>query len=200
MAETIIHEFVRKHEKALIYTSIQHAFTKFETKHYTENAEKTELADTRRTGNIVYDEIGEKSATVLMHGPWPYERAQLLAVFPANGVFDALLDELPPERQRIGLSISDTDLGEIAAGRSDYSYKHERLILSDMVDGYILTGPILQYEAVTPISGFITVENVEAAIANFPGPNVEDEIDEVALNEYITGLLENRLKYFERFK
>ena len=200
MAEVIIREFVRKGEKALIYTSVQHAFTDFESIHYTDSAEKTGLDDTRRTGNIVHDQIGDRSATVLMHGPWPYERAQLLAVFPANGVFDSLLDEMPPEQQRIGLKITGTELADISAGRSDYAYKHDGLKFSDVCDGYILTGPIQQYEVVSPIPDFITADTLEAAIRNFPGPNVVEEIDEVELNEYIAGLLANRKKYLERFK
>ena len=200
MAEVIIREFIRKREKALIYTSIHRAFTDLETVHYTESAEDTGLSDTRRTGNIIHDEIGDRSATVLMHGPWPYQRAQLLSVFPANGVFDSLLEELPVERREMGLKVAGTELGDIRIGRSDFAYKHDGLTLSDVCDGYILTGPIVEYEVVRPISGFITKENLAVAVRDFPGPTVVEEINEVELNEYIQGLLQNRLKYLERFK
>jgi hypothetical protein len=200
MAEVIIREFIRKREKALIYTSIHRAFTDFETVHYTESAKDTELSDTRRTGNIIHDEIGDRSATVLMHGPWPYERAQLLSIFPANGVFDSLLEELPPERQQFGLKVAGTELGDVRIGRSDFAYKHDSLTLSDVCDGYIVTGPIIEYEVVHAIPNFITQENLAVAIRDFPGPTVVEEIDEVELNKYIEGLLQNRLKYLERFK
>ncbi len=200
MAEVIIKEFIQKREKALIYTSIHRAFTDFETVHYTESAEETGLSDTRRTGNIIFDEIGDKSATVLMHGPWPYEKAQLLSVFPANGVFDTLLDELPADRQQLGLMVSGTELADIAIGRSDFAYKHDKLTLSDVCDGYILTGPIIEYKVVTPIPAFITPVNIAEAIRNFPGPKVTEEIDDIELNSYISGLLANRLKYLQRFK
>lgn len=200
IADAIRREFIRKGEKALVYVSVRHAFTDFETIHYTENAEKTGLDETRIAGNIIHDEIGERSATIMMHGPWPYQRAQLLAVYPANGVFDSLMEDLPEDRRFVGLQIKGTELAEISAGRSDYAYKYNNQKLGDLCDGYILTGPIVKYEVVTPIPEFITEGNIDEALRNFPGPTVVEDVDVAGLNEYIAGIAANRAKYLERFK
>ena len=198
MADVIRREFINRDKKALIYMGMQHAFTDFVAIQYQENAEKNQLGETRRTRNIIHDLIGDRASTVLMHSPWPYKRAQLLAVFPANGVFEGLFEELPQEMHNAGFRIDGTELDDFAAGRSDFAYKYDGLKLKDMCDGYILVGPIGEYAMVTPILEFINEGNIEQANFNFPGANVED-ISAQEMNEYIIGLLENRRKYLERF-
>ena len=198
MADVIQKEFIGRGKKALIYVGMQHAFTDFVAIQYRENAEKNELSETRRLGNIIYDSIGEDASTVMMHSPWPYKRAQLLAVFPANGVFEKLFEELPPEAHQVGFPVDGTTIEEFAAGRSDFAYKYDGLKLSDMCDGYLLFGPIEGYEMVTPILNFINDGNIDRANTNFPGANVES-ISVEDMNTYIVGLLDNRKKYLERF-
>ncbi len=178
---------------------MQHSFTAFETKEYTENAEESGLGDTRRAGNIIYDLIGDRAGTVLMHGPWPYDKAQLLSVFPADGVFDSLMDDLPVEQRTAGLLVTSPELVDIRAGRSDYSQDYSNLKLSDMCDGYIITGPINEYEMVEPIADFITEENIATAMSDFPGTN-PGEISVEDMNKYIAGLLENRKTFLRKFK
>lgn len=198
MAQVIKREFINRDKKALIFLSLQHAFTDFVAVQYGENAEKNQLAETRRAGKIVYDLIGDRASTVLMHSPWPYKRAELLAVFPANGVFESVFEELPQEFHRAGFLIDGSDLDDLAAGRSDFAYKYDGLKLKDMCDGYIIVGPIEDYQMVTPIDGFIDEDNIDRANRDFPGANVED-ISAQEMNDYIVGLLDNRKKYIERF-
>ncbi|MBT3273100.1 MAG: hypothetical protein HN368_08110 [Spirochaetales bacterium] len=199
MADVIRKEIINKDEKGLIFVSSQHAYTAFEAKEYTENAAESGLSDTRRGGNIIYDLIGNRSATVLMHGPWPYKKAQLLSVFPADGVFDKLIDDLPEDRQSVGLLVTSPELIDIRAGRSDYSYEYDGLKLSDMCDGYILLGPINEYEVVSPIADFITEDNIATTIANFPGAAPGD-ITVEEMNDYIASLTTNRKTFLAKFR
>ncbi len=201
MAETVMREFVRKGRRALIYTTIQHAFTSFRTIEYAEKARKVELGDDRRAGNIVYDRIGDEAATVLFHSPWPYKRAQALVTYPADGAIDRLMENLSDDTAYVyaGFDTHGTPFGELDSDRNDFSYGYdERLSLADFCDGYIITGPIGDYETVTLIPGFINDSNIAEAIARFPGPNIDSvTVDE--MNSFIAGVLDSRAKIIDRF-
>lgn len=198
MAETILEQFVRRDEPALIYVSIQHAFTSFVLKEYAEKAQEMGLSEARRLGNIVFDRIGTDAATVLFHAPWPYDRAQTLITHPADGAIDRLLKELPEAYQRAGFDVPGTPFGHLDAERNDFAKEYDDLLLSDLCDGYIITGPIAAYEPVVAIPGFITEENLDEAMRRFPGPNL-DPVTAEELNSYIAGVIDSTQQLIDRF-
>ena len=198
IAETIMDEFVRKGEKALIYTSMEHAFTGFESADYVENAKKMNLADSRRAGNIVYDNIGNRAATVLFHSPWPDRRAQTLISFPLDAAVDRLLEELPEESRFFGVDVIGTPFGALDADRNDFARGQDDVTLADMCSGYIATGLFKEWTPTAPIPGFINDANFEAAVRDFPGPNIESTTVE-EMNSYISGVADSRAKLVERF-
>jgi hypothetical protein len=198
MAETIIREFVQKDVKALIYVSLQHAFTKFIVTEYAKSARDIGLADDRRAGNIVFDRIGEKAATVIFHAPWPDNRAQTLVTHPVEGALDKLMEEIPEEMYFAGFDTNGTPFGELDSERNDFAKGHEDLIFGDICDGYIITGPIAGYEPVGQIPGFVDEKNLAEAILRFPGPNI-DPITVEEMNTYIGSILESTKAIFDRF-
>ena len=198
MAKTIIDEFVRKDVRALVYTSLQHVFTKFVITDYAERARELGLNEDRRAGNIVYDRIGSDATTVIFHAPWPYNRSQALVTHPAEGAIAKLLESLPEEYHFAGFDTHGTPFGDLDSERNDFAKGHDDLTLGQLCDGYIITGPITAFEPVTQIPGFITDDNLEEALRRFPGPNM-DPVSAEELNTYIGSLIENSQKIFERF-
>ena len=198
MADIIMSEFVRKGEAALVLTEMSHAFTSYLSIKYVERAEEIGLSEARRAGNIVYDIIGSRAATVLFHAPWPYKKARNLVVHPVQGSIDGTIENLPEEWSAAGFDVAGTPFAELSARRSDFFYGYEDLVLSELADGYIITGPIASYEMVTPIPEFITAENIDEAIRGFPGPNIEGVTPE-ELNAYIASLIEGRKRIIDLF-
>ena len=198
MAETILAEFVRTEKNALVYTNLTSSFTDFEVVTLKERAEKMELPDNRHTGAIISDSIGDRAATVLMHSPWPYTRAQTLFAYPLYGILDEVMDALPGSLQQVGFDTADTPVGVLSAGGNDFVAKQRSVKLQDMCDGYILLGSIKEYTTVTPYSDFIHSENFADAIKNFPGPEPLDTNAE-EFNTYVANMAESTRKALDRF-
>ena len=198
MAEVVAREFLNKGEKALVFTSLQHAFTDHVVQDYAENAEEMGLDDTRRLGRIIHEKAGDRVGTIIMHAPWPNDRAQFLAVHPMDAVLEKLVDSLDEERYYFGFFTADTPFGELGAGRNDFTKGYAKLTLADMCDGYIVTGPIGDYLPVTPIPDFINDNNLPYTIQNFPGATPENATEE-DMNTYISNLAESRGTFLEKF-
>jgi hypothetical protein len=198
MADTIRKEFVAKKEKALIYIRLQHAFTRYISTQYKANAEKLGLEETGRAGNIVHKLIGDRAATILLHSPWPNSRSQTLTAFPADGVIDRVIDELPENQKRAGFKMEGTPFGALRVGANDFSTGYKQLTLQELCDGYVILGPFSEYKAVTAIPNFITDANIEEAIRNFPGESLT-EISVEDMNVYLTTITANVANLMENF-
>ena len=109
------------------------------------------------------------------------------------------MEELPPELQFAGFRTLGTPFGDLDSDLNDFSRGYEQdLLLKDFCDAYIITGPIASYETVIPIPGFIDQSNIDEAIANFPGPNI-DPVTVEEMNSYIANILESRKQILDRF-
>ena len=199
MAAVIEREFLRKGQKALVYCSIQHAFTRYRSKEYEKNAAAAKLSETRRAGNIVFDRIGSKAFTIYVHSPWMDASSQNGTVYPVDGMVDALIDALPAEKKYAGFNLAGTPLGELAVRASSYASGYQSLRLSDLCDGYVILGPISEYRAVTPIPDFVPVDGVDYAIRNFPGAKPA-ELSREDLNQAIVKDAETMAQMLSRFK
>ena len=107
-------EFLDRGEKALVYCSLQHAFTRYRSLEYEKNMRDRGFAETRRAGNILFDRVRGRVATLALHAPWPDSAAQTGLAWPVDGAIDAMLAALPAGRQAGGWSTTGTPLGALA--------------------------------------------------------------------------------------
>jgi hypothetical protein len=152
MAGVILREIVDKNDKALVYTGLHHAFTRYRRK-------------INRTGNIVYDRIGNNAFTIALHMPWPsdpYERS----VYPVNGAIDQVMSGFPDKR--VGFDLVNSPFGALDATGSFYAYGRSGFHLSDWADGYIFQKRIKDYQGCSVDRLFITEMNINAFIAKYP--------------------------------
>jgi hypothetical protein len=170
MAGVIDREFLAKGEKALVYCGTQHTFTRYRDKEYEKNTVSMKLTETRRAGNIIFDRIGARVATIILHSPWPDQRAKSGLSYPVDGIIDALIRALPPEKKSAGFDTTGTPLGALAVQATPYATGYPSLTLADLCDGYVMQGPLSEYHAVTPIQDFVSEAQKEYAVKNFPGP------------------------------
>ncbi len=171
MAKAIRTEIIEKGEKALIISRAPEIFTKYRYKKYSEDTLQTGFSESRNAGNIIYDEIGDRAATILLHYPWPDEKS-LYHRFgrPFEGAFDALLASLPREQSRTGVYTEGTPFGDLPLRTGAYAYGYEDITMKDLCDGYIIFRPLHEHTTITAIPDFITRENFEEAFHNFPAP------------------------------
>jgi hypothetical protein len=213
MAKAIREQIIEKEEKALIVSRSPEVFTKYRYKKYQEDTQNTGFSETRNAGNIVYDEIGSRAATILLHYPWPDDRSMYRSGRPFDGAFDALIAALPQERGRAGLRTAGTPFGDLPLKNGVYAYGYENLTMKDLCDGYIITGPLHEYTGITPLPNFITHENFEEAYHNFPGPKSmlpftlekltkEKDVESAIahMNQLIAEYPQNALRFLALFK
>jgi hypothetical protein len=170
MARVISREVLARGEKALVYSTLQHAFTRYRSTEYEKNAADRGFTETRRMGNIIAAGIGSRAQTILLHAPWPDRGTASGMAYPVEGMLDALIDALPPDRRSGGFDTEGSPLGALPVRTGVMAAGHPGLTLAGVCDGYILQGPLSAYTTVTPIEGFIPHGQEGYATANFPGP------------------------------
>ncbi len=184
IADTIEREIIAPGHRALIFTPIEHSFTRYEDRVYREHLRRIGIPENERAGNYIYDQIGDRAATVLLHSPWPDQGSSGGVASPADGAIEALIPLLPVELRRGGIEVATGPLSELPIGSSDYREHYDALTLGELTDGYILLGPIAEYRTVTALRGFITAGNLETAIRYFPGPT-PDGATVTGMNAYL---------------
>jgi hypothetical protein len=200
MADTILREFVDKGEKALIFLNLQSGITRYRNHEYEKNAQAKGLSETRRTGNIVYERIGDRAVFVPMHAPWPDKNTLSRVNFPVDGVLDRIIAGLPKNQRRLGFDVRGTPVGALEIKTDVYRSGYDKLTLGDFCDGYVILGPLSEYETVTPIPDFITDANVDQALADFPGPKEPRKLTPAELNRYISQDVENLKRVLDQFE
>lgn len=200
MAEVIEEEFIDKDKKALIFGNFQRTVTRYENFMYKENMEESGFSDFRRTGNIVYNRIGDRAFAVFMHSPWSWQESQTRMTYPVEGTVDAVIEAMPEERKAFGFDVKDSPFASIPLRSGDFSYGYDdSLIFEQLCDGYVVLGPFTTYTAAAGIENFINESNIEEALENFPGPK-EENIDAKELNDYISQIAQNVEESLKKFK
>lgn len=167
MGQVILREFVDKGEKALIYSGIHHAFTRYKQPDYDFEKQRLNTLVERRMGQVVYQKIGARAFTIFLHAPWASNKGDNAPpIYPVGGAIDQVMEQLPG--RRIGFDLVGTPFGELQDPDSYYALGHENFRLSDFADGYIFQVPIKAYSGCTVDMHFITPENLEQAIAAIP--------------------------------
>jgi hypothetical protein len=199
MAGIIQREFLDRGEKALVYCSLQHAFTRYRSTEYEKTMKEKGFTETRRAGTILYDRVGGRVATLALHAPWPDSSSQIGLAWPIDGAIDSLLLALPAERQAAGWDTAGTPIGALAIDSGVYAAGHAKLTLADLCDGYIATGPIPTLHAATAIPDFVPADASDYAARNFPGPKTA-KFDAAMINTYIVEMAQALEQALRRFK
>jgi hypothetical protein len=166
--QVLLDSVVAKGEKALVYSGTHHAFTEYrQPKVY--QGKFIEWGE-MRMGNAVFQRIGKKAITIVLHSPWYSAKGwDAPWVFPADGYLDAFFTEHPSPRG-VGFDTKGTPFGTLPGETSIYKFGYERFMLETFCDGYIYMCPFSEYRPVTLIEGFVNDTNVEEARLRSPDP------------------------------
>lgn len=176
MADVIIREFVETGQRALIYSGIHHAFTRY--KQPICNQGKFMRFVDNRMGNRVYEKLGEKVFTIYLHAPWS-DKDYRGELYPAGGMIDALFADQPTLRP-VGFDLTGSPFGELAGPGSSYEEGYRPFALKLYADGYIYTTPLSQYQGVTVDDEFVTEANFKRAVEQIPNPEYRSRVTSVS--------------------
>jgi len=200
--DEILNHFVSRGEKALIYSGIHHAFTKYRQPVYNIEKHKLTRLVKDRAGNIVYAAIGDKSFTICLHYPW-YSQYGYSApeVCPVDGMIDSLMIRVDPTRRRVGFDTKGTPFGKLADHTSYYKYGYKNFTLADFCDGYIYQKPYSEYETVTWVDGMINDKNLDYFKKQLSIPELKvgeyADYDAKSFNAYFIRKLVKKKQFFE---
>lgn len=200
MVDTILREIVEPGFKGLVYTQLEHAFTDFDQPAYGATMAERGFPNERRAGNLLADRLGSRVTTVIFHTPLQDTRSRVGYGYPIGGILDAAYESLPEGVTSVGFNVAASPYAE-APITSDVlnEEREDDLTLQQLTDGYLLIGAIAGYQAVTPIEGFITDENIATARRQFPGPD-PGEVSAAEMNEFITGTAGSMTRILEEFE
>ncbi|MBU6454944.1 MAG: hypothetical protein KGS72_24455 [Cyanobacteria bacterium REEB67] len=120
MAWVIEREFLAKNQKALVYSGMHHAFTRYKQPIYDFQKKKLYKLNSKRMGNLIYAKIGNRAFNVLLHCPWgpkTTDETNENAIYPVNGVIDAVMRSF--SNKRVGFDVKGTPFGQL---RDDLDY------------------------------------------------------------------------------
>jgi len=185
-ARVLLDEVIARGEKALVYCGIHHAFTRYRQP-VAVDGKFIRFGDVR-LGNYIYEKIGRRTFTIFLHAPWVNaEGFDAPDVLAADGVIDAIMQELSPEYQQAGFDLEGTPFGKIPGETSLYKFGYKHFTLETIYDGYICQGPFASYEGVTAIKGFVNEGNLAEARAQSPSPDMRD----ASVEEFYEGAVQD---------
>ncbi len=155
MSNTFQKEVIRKNEKALIYTGINHAITGYNQILYESEKSETFYLYDQRFGNLIHKIYPERTFTIFLHAPWGSKKREgYRIVKPVKGVIDACMTSF--NNKPVGFDVTGTPFGKLGSNDSFYSIGHEDFTLADFCDGYIFLKPYSQFEIVSVAESFYT--------------------------------------------
>ena len=163
MAEVILKEFVAQKKKALIYSGMHHAFTKYYQPVYDFEKKVLIRLHKGRMGNIIAEKIPDKVFTIFLHSPWMAKTSFTELIYPVGGVIDLVMAEF--EDKRVGFDVKGSPFGELEDPETYYSIGYDRFTLSVFCDGYIFQKHFKDYQVCTVDEQFVTNDNLKEAIS-----------------------------------
>jgi hypothetical protein len=186
-------------QKSLVFSELPHAFSKFFQKGFEKRALDLGYPqeNTKRMGNYIYEAVGDRVATVLIHTFFPDRQSPATQNYPLGGIIEKVARGMDNLNKRFAFRVEGSVFADLEILGEYVSGYSEKVSFSDFTDGYIFLNPITRTSLVTPIQGFINAENIGAARKNFPGPK-ESDWDANQLNGYINSVLtrHNEIKKF----
>jgi hypothetical protein len=178
MAGVIQNEFLAKNEKALIYSGMHHAFTRYQQPIYDFQKKKLYKLNANRMGNLVYAKIGDRAFNIFLHSPWGPKTAEWTnenADYPVGGVIDRFM--LGFKDTRVGFDVKGTPFGQLRDDGTYYSIAHNDFKLEDFCDGYIYQRHLSDYEGCTVDPKFINEANFQDLLKDLtPNPDLQKRV------------------------
>ena len=174
MADVVTREFVRKGRKALVYAGFRHAFTRFHGPEFDVRRGQFLWRNDDAMGNRVYDRIGARAMTVLLHFPWQVVRGRRTYDYPLDGAIDRAAGTCPGGR--VGFDVAGSPLAGFGDPDSEFAVFRKRFVFGELCDGYVRLGPLEEYEGCSVDPLFVTEENLEEAIAYLPNVRIKRKI------------------------
>jgi uncharacterized iron-regulated protein len=179
MAQVILKEFVAPGRKALIYSGMHHAFTRYHQPIYDFDHAKFIRFNQTRMGNIVHDKVPAKVFTIFLHSPWPTRKSSEESAYPAAGLIDRVMQDLPDKR--VGFDVQGSPFGRLRDPNTYYAFGYEDFTLDAYTDGYIFQKAFSDYAGVTTDKDFITAKELPEILENFPNPQARKVLTTPAL-------------------
>jgi len=187
MAEIVEREVLNKGKKALWYSGLHHAFTKYrQPKAFFVRR----TGERRRGGNYLYDQYPDRVYLIVLHMPFLHRWGMLGEVFPSlrkyfwkfyypfGGVIDKVYDANP---KPFAFDAHDSPFGELKDNYSYYSLDYIGGIkLKDFCDGYIVVCSFDEAEPVNPIKQWVTTDAEMEEIKERMTPEEADKIKDIA--------------------
>lgn len=161
MAEVILREFVDAGEKALVYSQVRHAHTRYHEPWWFPISE-SHLGMGICAGNLVYRKIPERTFTIFLHSPWMGARAYAPICPPVDGAIDLVMDAF--EDKRVGFDVTRTPFGALRDDDVHEAIGYENFTLGAYCDGYVYQMTFDKYRSCTVDPEFITPENLKDAL------------------------------------
>jgi len=174
MAQVVLHEFVRRGQKALVYSGKHHAFTRYRQPRYNFEEKKFYGFGEPRMGNLVYEQIPAKVFNIVLHSPWPSKRSYNDLALPVKGAIDQVMQGF--KDQRVGFDVKGSPFGLLPDSDTYYAVGYEHFTLETLSDGYIFLGPMNEYEGCTVDPLFVTDQNFTEAVAQLDDPEERKQV------------------------
>lgn len=188
MAEIVQQEVLDKGEKALIYSGSHHAFTRYKQPVFYPETGKTRYVQSRM-GNVIYEKIGNRCFNIFLHSPWTSKQGYDKWVNPVDGMIEEIMNHLV-EKAGVGFDVVDTPLGQLGDTTSYYQHGYPGFTLEQFCDGYIYQKPFTEFQGVHAIPGFINASNRLEAIAQWPDPEIKEELKSRTIDELNNSIAE----------
>jgi len=166
MGKSILRELVMRGQKALIYSGMHHAFTRYRQPVYNYAQKKLYRLMDNRMGNVVAAQIGVRAFTIFLHSPWMSKDSAEQFRPPIGGAIDRLMVSFP--NRALGFDTVGTPLGKLTDPNCYYAIGHDEFKLEDFCDGYIYLKTLQEYMGVTVDPLFITAKNYASAVDGIP--------------------------------
>lgn len=159
MADAVIKEVINKGEKALLYSGMHHAFTRYHQPRWDFENDTLVHFVTNRMGNIIYNKVKGRAFNIFLHSPWGSDKGfNEDSVLPVDGVIDSVMHVFGDKP--VGFDVAGSPFGKLPAENSYYRLGYPAFTLDMFCDGYIFQTELKNYEFVTSERDFYTDENI----------------------------------------
>jgi len=174
MANVVLNEFVKKGQKALIYSGNHHAFTRYHQPIYDFEKKMMWRFNTTRMGNLVYHKIGDRAFNIYLHAPWGSRANANVELRPMHGVIDEVMRQFG--NRPVGFDVKGSPFGALRDDQSYYSLGYADFTLDKYCDGYIFQGRLEDSEGVTVDPLSVTESNLQETIPYLPNPQFRTRV------------------------
>lgn len=161
MAEIMEREVLKKGKRALWYSGLHHAFTKYRQPMY---FFRVQMGEDMRGGNFLYEKFPDRIYMIALHFPAPSRLAILAEAthsdwtfyYPFGGVVDAVEERW---EKPFAFDSATSPFGKLEDNHSYYSLdRWGPLALKEFCDGYTVLSSFQRAEPVTRINQWVASE------------------------------------------